>query len=100
MSKSKIPYNVILLSVDAVAKPDAEVFLKLPAFRYLAERGTFTDNINTVYPTITYPIHCSAITGKYPEHHDVGHNEPWQPDVPDKMRKWYWVMPDENGIED
>ena len=94
MSKRRIPYNVILLSVDAVAKPDAESFLKLPAFKYFSERGCFTDNVETVYPTITYPIHSSAITGKYPAHHNIAHNQPWQPDVNDKMRKWYWDIND------
>ncbi|MCR5824490.1 MAG: alkaline phosphatase family protein [Lachnospiraceae bacterium] len=94
MAKKKCPYNVILISVDAVASPDAESFLALPAFKYFTERGCFTDNVNTIYPTITYPIHTSAITGKYPERHSIAHNEPWQPDVNDKMRKWYWAVKD------
>ncbi len=94
MSKRRVPYNVILLSVDAVAKPDADSFLNLPSFKYFTERGCFTDNVETVYPTITYPIHSSAITGKYPCNHGIAHNEPWQPDVNDKMRKWYWAVKD------
>ncbi len=94
MVNKRVPYNLILLSVDAVAQPDAESFLALPAFKYFTERGTFTDNVKTIYPTITYPIHSSAITGKYPEHHNISHNEPWQPDVNDRMRKWHWAVKD------
>ncbi len=94
MIKKRNPYNVILLSVDAVGKPDAKDFLSLPAFSYFTENGSFTDNVKTVYPTITYPIHSSVITGKYPDRHNIEHNEPWQPDVNDKMRKWYWSVKD------
>ncbi len=94
MSKRRSPYNVILISVDAVAKPDAKSFLELPAFKYFTGRGTFTDNVNTIYPTITYPIHSTAITGRYPDRHNIAHNEPWQPDVNDRMRVWHWDIKD------
>ncbi len=94
INNSQPHYNLILLSIDAVAQPDAAKLLSLPAFKYFTERGTYTDNVRTVYPTITYPIHTSAITGKYPEHHGIEHNEPWQADVNDKMRKWYWDIAD------
>lgn len=90
--KAKTPYNVILISVDAVSAVDAEKLLQLPAFKYLADNGTFCSNMTTVFPTITYPIHTSAITGVYPDKHNIYHNEPWQADVPDDLRKWYWEV--------
>ena len=94
MKEKKLPYNVILLSVDAMGQPDANELLSLPAFDYFTKNGVFTDNMKTVYPTITYPIHTSVITGKYPDGHMIDHNEPWQPDVSEDMRKWHWAVKD------
>lgn len=92
--KNSSPYNVILISVDAVAQPDAEKLLSLPAFRYLTENGVYTDDMQSVFPTTTYPTHTSAITGCYPDRHNIFHNEPWQADVPDDLRKWFWEIGD------
>ena len=54
----------------------------------------YCDNVRTVYPTLTYPIHTSLITGCYPDTHGVGHNQPFQPDTPPDMRAWYWTLAD------
>lgn len=83
-------YNVILLSVDAMSQVDVSRLMEFPSFRYFTENGVFTDNVTTVFPTITYPIHTSAITGVYPDKHNVCHNEPWQADVPEDLRVWFW----------
>lgn len=90
--KRKTPYNVILISVDAVSKEDEQRLLQLPVFKYLKENGTYCNNMTTVFPTITYPIHTSAITGVYPDRHKINHNEPWQADVPEDLRRWYWAV--------
>lgn len=92
--KKKNPYNVILISVDALAKPDVQRISGLSAFKWLTDNGTFCDNMTTVFPTITYPIHTSAITGVRPDKHNIFHNEPWQEDVPDDLRKWFWEVSD------
>ena len=82
--------RLCMISLDAVSQPDADRLLRLPALSALRDRGVFCDNIRTVYPTITYPIHTSLLTGCYPDTHGIGHNQPFQPDVPPTMRKWYW----------
>ena len=83
-----------MISLDAVAQPDADRLLSLPALSALAENGVFCDNVKTVYPTLTYPIHTSLITGCYPRTHGIGHNQPFQPDAAPEMRKWFWSLGD------
>ncbi len=86
--------RLCMISLDAVAKPDADRLLSLPALSALADQGVFCDNVKTVYPTLTYPIHASLLTGCYPETHGIGHNQPFQPDTPPNMRAWYWSIGD------
>ena len=82
--------RLCMISLDAVAQPDADRLLSLPALLALKERGVFCDNVRTIYPTITYPIHTSLLTGCYPDVHGIGHNQPFQPDTPPRRRAWFW----------
>ncbi len=84
--------RLVLISLDAVARPDADRLLSLPALSALKEQGVFCKNVKTIYPTLTYPIHTSAITGCYPDRHFVAHNQPFQPDKNHNMRAWYWEI--------
>ena len=86
--------RLCMISLDAVAQPDADRLLGLSALSALAENGVFCDNVKTVYPTLTYPIHTSLITGCYPRTHGIGHNQPFQPDAAPEMRKWFWSVGD------
>ena len=86
--------RLCMISLDAVAQPDAGRLLGLPALSALAENGVFCDNVKTVYPTLTYPIHTSLITGCYPRTHGIGHNQPFQPDAAPEKRKWFWSVGD------
>lgn len=82
--------RLCMISLDAVAQPDADRLLRLPALSALAEKGVFCDQVRTVYPTLTYPIHTSLLTGCYPDVHGIGHNQPFQPDTDPAMRAWFW----------
>ena len=86
--------RLCMISLDAVAQPDAGRLLSLSALSALAENGVFCDHVKTVYPTLTYPIHTSLITGCYPRSHGIGHNQPFQPEIPPNMRTWYWSVKD------
>ena len=86
--------RLCMISLDAVAQPDADRLLGLPALSALAAEGVFCRNVKTVYPTLTYPIHASLLTGCRPLSHGIGHNQPFQPDTPPAMRKWYWCVGD------
>lgn len=84
--------RLCMISLDAVSKPDAARLFALPHLKQLKERGVYCDGVQTVYPTITYPIHASLLTGCYPDSHGIGHNQPFQPDKDKKMRIWYWEI--------
>ena len=86
--------RLCMISLDAVAQPDADRLLRLPALSALKEQGAFCDNVRTVYPTLTYPIHTSLLTGCYPDTHGIGHNQPFQPEKKKNMRAWYWAAGD------
>ncbi len=88
--------RLLLISLDAVFSRDADYLLSLPHLGALADRGVFCERVKTVYPTLTYPIHASLITGCYPEVHGIGHNEPFAPDLSPEKRPWHW---DEKDIQ-
>lgn len=82
--------RLVLISLDAVAGDNAEALLEMPHFRKLTEQSVFCSNVETVYPTLTYPIHTSILTGCYPDRHGIGHNEVYdQGDLPG-LRPWHW----------
>lgn len=82
--------RLLLISLDAVCAADAAMLLSLPHLGDLARRGVFCDQVRTIYPTLTYPIHASIITGCYPERHGILHNELFMPRRPPGRRPWYW----------
>ena len=82
--------RLCLISMDAVARPDADRLFRLPALSALREESAFCPNVQTVYPTVTYPIHASILTGCYPDRTGIGHNKPFQPDTPHDLQAWYW----------
>lgn len=82
--------RLVLISLDAVFTSDTDFLLSLPNLGRLAQEGIFCNQVQTVYPTLTYPIHTSLITGCYPDMHGIGHNEPFKPDIPLHSRPWYW----------
>ena len=84
--------RLCVISLDAVARPDADRLFGLPALSQLRRDGAYCAQVPTVYPTLTYPIHASLLTGCYPGVHGIGHNQPFQPDVKPRMRKWYWEI--------
>lgn len=86
--------HLFFISLDAASYPDADRLFSLPALCALKEKGTFCKNVQTIYPTITYPIHTSLLTGCYPDRHGIHHNQPFQPDTEPQMRKWYWEIGD------
>ena len=81
--------RLVLISIDALSALDTEELLKLPNLKKLAENGVFSNDVRTIYPTLTYPIHTSIITGCYPDRHGIAHNEHFIKDSP-KFRPWYW----------
>lgn len=82
--------RLVLISLDACAGDDAQALLALPNIQRLTEQSVFCSNVETVYPTLTYPIHTSILTGCYPDKHGIGHNEIFDPDDLEAPRPWHW----------
>lgn len=85
---------VIVVSYDAFSKDNWESAASKPNLAKLIERGASTNLLKSVYPTLTYVIHSSYVTGVYPDRHGVFHNNPFQPFVPEDDQKWHWFRSD------
>lgn len=79
---------VIVISFDAVSEEDLEFLSKKPNFSKLIKNGALIKNVESVYPSLTYPAHATIVTGKYPKNHGVINNTvlDFKNDNPD----WYW----------
>lgn len=79
---------MIIISLDAVDKKDFEILKELPNFKKLLEKSSYSFEVESVYPSLTYPAHTTIITGKYPNNHGIINNILVQPgnNNPD----WFW----------
>lgn len=79
---------LIVISFDAVSEEDLEFLSKQPNFSKLIKNGALIKNVESVYPSLTYPAHVTIVTGKYPKNHGVINNTvlDFKNDNPD----WYW----------
>lgn len=79
---------VIVISFDAVSKEDLDFLRKLPNFSKLIKGGALIENVESVYPSLTYPAHATIVTGKYPKNHGVINNTIL--DLKSDNPNWYW----------
>jgi predicted AlkP superfamily pyrophosphatase or phosphodiesterase len=82
--------RLVVVSVDALSIDNWSQVESLPTFRSLIESGAYSRELYSVFPTLTYAVHATMITGMYPKHHGILHNHPFQPFVPEKEKQWYW----------
>ena len=88
---SQRPACLILVSVDGLAAGDYAILRELPAFRLLLDAGACVRRVKGVYPTQTYPLHASLVTGTYPDTHGIAANTRLKPgEGPD----WFWYRRD------
>lgn len=86
--------HCIVISYDAFSQDNWAAAKELPHLKSLILRGATTTNVRSVYPTLTYVIHSSYVTGNYPDKHRVFHNNPFQPFVPENDQDWHWFIHD------
>ncbi len=79
---------LILISLDAVGMDDLELLKKFPNFSSLLKRGSLITEVDSVYPSLTYPAHVTMITGKYPKNHGVINNTKFEKNM--NHSDWYW----------
>jgi len=82
--------HVIVVSYDAFAAEDWSLAASLPHMAKLLERGAYTNQLQSVNPSLTYVAHTTMVTGVAPERHGILHNNPFQPFVAESEQAWHW----------
>ena len=88
--------KLIILSHDAMVWEDLAYLEKKPVFGSLLRRGAAVRTLRTIYPSITYPVHASIISGQYPDKHGIINNELAEIGV--LASPWHWFARD-NQLE-
>lgn len=81
-------HNLFVMSVDALFTENLADARHLPGFAEILRRAAIYEDVYCVYPTLTYVCHSSIMSGCWPEHHGVPHNQKLNPAIDD--REWYW----------
>jgi predicted AlkP superfamily pyrophosphatase or phosphodiesterase len=80
--------RIIVISFDCLSALDFPKLTNLTHFRDIIERGSYANQVQTIYPSLTYPCHTSIITGNYPKRHGIINNTLIQPGR--KSPDWQW----------
>ncbi len=87
--------KLFVFSIDALQTNDLDYLKNKPNMSKILRQGLVVKNVKEIYPTLTYPIHTTIITGVYPKDHGIFHNQ--QPSInPEKPNwsimgsDWYW----------
>jgi len=85
---NRLTDHLIVISFDCLSALDFPMLKELPHFNELLKNGSYCENVETIYPSLTYPCHTSIVTGNYPNRHGIVNNTFLQPGwlSPD----WYW----------
>lgn len=85
---SRLTEHLIILSFDCLSSLDFPILEELPHFQELLQIGSYSNQVETIYPSVTYPCHTTIVTGKYPNGHEIINNTLLQPGIPSP--DWYW----------
>ncbi len=78
----------MVISLDGLASADYEAVRGLPSFRQLLRRGALCRRVRGIYPTQTYPLHATVLTGARPARHGILANTRLQPGR--EKPEWFW----------
>lgn len=81
--------HVVLISIDGL-RPDfyMERFRPTPMLQYMAREGVHAEQVQAIFPSVTYPSHTTLVTGALPANHGILYNQPFEPDG--QTGRWYW----------
>ncbi|MBA7668820.1 hypothetical protein ES703_76936 [subsurface metagenome] len=79
---------LLVVSLDGLSSADFGTIKELPHFKELLQSGALVREVKGVYPTQTYPLHASIITGTYPQKHGIVANTLNQPGL--ENPEWFW----------
>ena len=80
--------RALVLSIDAMTDLDLEVAREYPHFSEILSHCAFATNVESVFPSLTYPCHVAMATGCAPMHTGIYNNEAFLPDT--FRRPWYF----------
>ncbi|MDR2514940.1 MAG: ectonucleotide pyrophosphatase/phosphodiesterase [Christensenellaceae bacterium] len=98
--------KLLMVSFDAVPSDEWAGLCAHPNIAAFAARARVTLDVQSVFPTNTYPVHCSVITGRQPcDHGVIGNTEPfpkrhprWVTDAAAIRSKTLWQAAREQGL--
>ncbi|MBT2692065.1 ectonucleotide pyrophosphatase/phosphodiesterase [Bacillus sp. ISL-55] len=84
----KLTDHLIVISFDCLSEHDVPLLRELPNFKAFIQNSSFCTQVETIYPSVTYPCHATIVTGNFPNRHGIVNNTFIQPGKisPD----WYW----------
>lgn len=95
MEKSKRNIeHMIVISYDSFSISDWDLARDLPNLKRLIDNGSYSTRLRSVYPSLTYVVHSTIVTGCWPDRHGVFHNNPLQPFVEERDQYWHWYRKD------
>ena len=71
--------RIYVLSIDAMISEDIPFMRTLPNLGPVLENASIVSDVVTVYPSLTYTVHASMLTGVYPNRHHIINNEQFVP---------------------
>lgn len=85
---NQLTEHLIVISFDCLSALDIPILKTLPHFQTLLQNGTYVQNVESIYPSVTYPCHATIVTGNYPNRHGVMSNTLLQPGR--RSPDWNW----------
>jgi predicted AlkP superfamily pyrophosphatase or phosphodiesterase len=87
--------RLFVLSIDSLLTEDLAYLATRPAFASILPQAAIVGNVRAIYPTLTYPIHTTLVTGVRPQRHGIPHNQRHgitrdNPDFSILGSDWYW----------
>jgi predicted AlkP superfamily pyrophosphatase or phosphodiesterase len=85
---NRLTDHLIIISFDCLSSLDFPIIETLPHFQTILQNGALVRNVESIYPSVTYPCHATIVTGNFPNRHGVINNTHLQPgrSSPD----WHW----------
>jgi predicted AlkP superfamily pyrophosphatase or phosphodiesterase len=86
------PEHVVIISIDGLRPEFYRGDYEAPTLREMAREGAQAVEVESVFPSSTYPAHASILTGVRPWKHGIVANTTWDAGGP--TRDWYWYARD------
>ncbi len=85
-------HKLHIISFDGLSKVDMPFLMEEPNFKEFLKGASYSFEVESVYPSVTYCAHTSITTGNYPNKHGIINNTLLQPEK--KRPDWYWYAKD------